>query len=1228
MSSPEIERGMAMKFRRLMLGILLSVVALLAAVVSFQGCNTTSPEDKFKIDADSAWLAYDRLVIFRDAKSGTADTLFDGKLTSLNALGALPAGDYDGGKVRFTIQGFSGGQLVWSQTRAYDGATKLTQVTTEVDFSAPPASVALSEDTLRTTLGAQSGMLTASVLPAKTRQSVIWKSLGGVGYLVFQNGDSGISVKVYGNVIGVGKVIAQARSDTSKADTAIVIVSDTAIVGSVELDADSIQLHDNGESYAFRVTALPAGTKLVFVSRDSLVASVDSAGKVTAHRAGTTRIVVRTEEGYADSSLVEVVPARVLPSVTLRPDSIQLKENGQVFALQAVVIPAGDSLNFVSRDTSVAIVDALGRVRSRKLGKTRVVALSASGMSDSSVVEVIREIVPPGSVRISPDSIRLKEGGKQDSLQIIRSSDLSSARVSFQSRDTAVVKVDSSGRFRTGRPGKAWIVATIEGGDPDSSLIDVFANAGPAIESFGPNITVSIRDTVAFNLFAQDADGVVRTIIWRLGKDTSVQVRDTVEKTVVQRSRSAVFSDSGTYRVRVSVFDENGASASDSATVRVVLDPPVVNAGRDTVAKAGASLVFTGSATQAFGRIVMWKWDYDGNGTWDDSSATSPTFSHAIFKEGRYAATLYARDDDGNVGTDYLLIDVTNSPLVSFGLSPRDTVISIKDSVPFLAQAASSDGQVRTISWDYDGDGAQDEALNVNESSLTFRGGYRYNVAGTYKLSLKVTDNSGRTINDSARITVKQDLPKAMAGTDTLVFTGTKITLHAKGIDTLGMIVKKEWSIAGGKFVTASQQDTTFTAPASASVLSCILRVTDDDGFSATDEVVVTVALHREARLDGLSISAGKPSPAFNPDSLTYRDTVGLSVNSIRLSATLRDASASMKLKGKALVSGVASDTLTLSMGLNSFPISIVAEDTAYKKTYTVQVVKIDDVPPSAPTVSVQDTSATAVLGRPIWTWVSGGGGGAGYRYKLDDTLMSSGSTATVSAVYQPDTLKFLTVGYHTLYVQEKDSANNWSAQGNARIWVGPISWYKLDNNGADSGLNASALTITGGTAFGNDRKNAKLSALQFDGSGGSGIVTAPKVAAGSKFTFAFWFQNSGKDTASHSILATQGNEIFFTTKLNSLGFGVSLPTTFSLPVTFGADQWTHAAGVYDGKTLQLYLNGRLAATLAAPGSPLGDLTDLRFGGSESSPWSGMLDDIRIYKRVLTAAEVAKIYAQ
>jgi hypothetical protein len=266
------------------------------------------------------------------------------------------------------------------------------------------------------------------------------------------------------------------------------------------------------------------------------------------------------------------------------------------------------------------------------------------------------------------------------------------------------------------------------------------------------------------------------------------------------------------------------------------------------------------------------------------------------------------------------------------------------------------------------------------------------------------------------------------------------------------------------------------------------------------------------------------------------------------------------------------------------------------------------------------------VLGRPIWTWTSGGGGGGGYRYKLDDTAMSAGATATTAAVFQPDTVTFLKVGYHTLYVQEKDSANNWSPRGSARIWVGPISWYKLDNNGADSGANAAALAIAGGAAFAADRKNAALSALEFPASGGSAVVAAPKIAAGSKFTFAFWFKSAAKDSAARIFAATPENEIFFSTKLNTLGFGVTLSTAFSASGTFVANQWTHAAGVFDGKTVQLYLNGKLAGTLAAAGSLAGDLAGLRFGGPEAAPWTGALDDIRIYKRALTAAEILRVY--
>jgi hypothetical protein len=1234
LSLPEIDGGF-MKFSRLIRNKIVWLVTALAAAALFFACNTTSPEDKFEIVADSAWVDFDRLVVVRisDGDKRPPDTLFDKKLNSIQDLKALPAGDYHGGRVTFTLQGFVGDTLVLNQGRVFDGATGKTEVTTTIDFSHPPDSVAVSLDTVRVGLGLQSLVFSGSVFPSKSRQGLIWRAVGGVCYLVYQNGDLGASVKVYGQSAGMGKVIAQAKDDTTKADTAVVIVTDTVKVvdpdtvlfGSVTLSPDSIQLSGNGATFSLQATVIPAGAKLSFSSRDSSVATVDSLGKVTSHKAGVTRIVVVSAKGLSDSSVVVVVPVVAVPSVMLLPDSIQLKENRQVFVLQTVVVPSGAKLTFLSRDTSVATVDSVGRVLSRKLGKTRVVVVTEDGVSDSSVVEVIQEMVPLASVRISPDSMRLKEGGKVDSFQILRSSDLPTAKVTFQSLDTSVVRVDSLGRIRTGKPGKTRIVASIEDGDPDSSLIEVVANVRPVIQTFAPTASISIRDTVAFNLSAYDPDGVIHFILWRLTRDTSVIVKDTVDKSSLQKSRSQMFPDTGTFKARVTVVDEDGAVAKDSVTVRVVLDPPVVNAGRDTVGKPGESLVFTGLATQVYGRIVMWKWDFDGNGTWDDSSATSPTLSHAYFKEARYSATLYARDDDGNVATDFRLIDITSNALVLFGLTPRDTVISIKDSVTFNAQSIDTGGTVRLIAWDYDGDGAQDDTLNVNEASLSFRGGHRYATAGVYRIILKVTDNLGRIAKDTARVTVKLDPPKANAGADTTVFTGTKVTLHTTATDTLGIITKKEWSISGAPFKRTLQADTSFTVTNDTSHIACILMVTDDDGNTASDTVIIAVALHRETRLDSLSLSAGKLSPTFNSDTLSYRDTVGLAITSVRLTATLRDATASMKLKGKALPSGIASDTLALNMGLNSFQIAIVAQDTAFKKTYTVNVVRVDDVPPLAPTVSVLVQDSTQA--KPNWTWVPGGGGMGAYRYKLDDSILTVGATTVNATGFKP--LTNLSDGYHTLYVQERDSAGNWSPIGNARalVSINPLSWYNLDGNGSDSGLNHANATVTKQAVWATDNNGKLGGALEFDGATDSLITGKAKYATGAQLTVSFWFLNSGKGGHAIFMFGEDANIAVFT-DTTSIGLAISNPSSNFASGTFLPNTWTHFIGTYDGATIRAYINGKLATSLAwvEPGLK-GSLTRFKIGVRDGMNWAGTLDDLRIYGRVVAASEFSKIMA-
>jgi len=90
-----------------------------------------------------------------------------------------------------------------------------------------------------------------------------------------------------------------------------------------------------------------------------------------------------------------------------------------------------------------------------------------------------------------------------------------------------------------------------------------------------------------------------------------------------------------------------------------------------------------------------------------------------------------------------------------------------------------------------------------------------------------------------------------------------------------------------------------------------------------------------------------------------------------------------------------------------------------------------DTIPPGAPMVSgTTPTNDTT----PTWSWSSGGGGNGTYRYKLDNSNLSSGATQTTSTSYTPGSA--LSEGSHTLYVQERDAAGNWSSSGSFTIVI------------------------------------------------------------------------------------------------------------------------------------------------------------------------------------------------
>ncbi|MGB7492010.1 MAG: FG-GAP-like repeat-containing protein [Thermoanaerobaculia bacterium] len=72
---------------------------------------------------------------------------------------------------------------------------------------------------------------------------------------------------------------------------------------------------------------------------------------------------------------------------------------------------------------------------------------------------------------------------------------------------------------------------------------------------------------------------------------------------------------------------------------------------------------------------------------------------------------------------------------------------------------------------------------------------------------------------------------------------------------------------------------------------------------------------------------------------------------------------------------------------------------------------------------------------------------------------------------------------------------------------------------------------------------------------------------------------------------------------------------------------WVHAAAVYDGASMSLYLNGSLVGSTGKTGSLTpNSAVAVWIGGNPpdgaARPWDGLLDEVRIYARALSAAEI------
>ncbi len=224
-----------------------------------------------------------------------------------------------------------------------------------------------------------------------------------------------------------------------------------------------------------------SGRSVSWSSSASSVATVNASGLVTAVGPGTATITARSE-GRSGTAVVQVRSSPVR-RVSVSSPASELRV-GETMQLVARTYDSSDrelkgrSIAWSSSNSSIATVDASGRVTGRSAGSVRITATSEGRSGDVSLKVLALASSAPGAVDrvvIEPSSVTLSARRRETAQLRVRAYDaegreVSVTKVSWQTSDKKVATVSSSGRVKAVSPGSAVITAKVSGKSGEASV--------------------------------------------------------------------------------------------------------------------------------------------------------------------------------------------------------------------------------------------------------------------------------------------------------------------------------------------------------------------------------------------------------------------------------------------------------------------------------------------------------------------------------------------------------------------------------------------------------------------------------------------------------------------------------------------------------------------------------------------------------------------------------------
>lgn len=275
-----------------------------------------------------------------------------------------------------------------------------------------------------------------------------------------------------------------------------------------------------------------------------------------------------------------------------------------------------------------------------------------------------------------------------------------------------------------------------------------------------------------------------------------------------------------------------GVIGAPPSSLKPDFTPPTATVGDNAVFTA---TVVDSKGADARSQVTEFNWDF-GDGSTGFGASTTHTFT----SPGVFPVTLEITDAQGSIGfvTHSVTVGQGQLPTATFVFSPTNAVVGSPIHFNASASTAAAGHVITVFAWNF-GDGTLGDQALIDHT---------YTQAGTYTVTLKVTDDAGRkSALTTQTITVTTDAPTAKftatPNPATIVAPATTASVSFDGTSSTATsghtIVRYDWSWGDGS--STSNGPAALSHTFSAGTYPVTLTVTDDAGKQAKLTISVVV---------------------------------------------------------------------------------------------------------------------------------------------------------------------------------------------------------------------------------------------------------------------------------------------------------------------------------------------------------------------------------------------------